>query len=50
MLIGGLRIKSAGVDGHRAGICIHAMDESVCDYDIRIEHCSITNFYRVADM
>jgi len=46
--IGGLRIVSNAVNGSRAGLFINAMDKSVCDYDIRIEHCSIKGFYRVA--
>lgn len=46
--IGGLRFTSKAYDSHRAGLFISAMDESVCDFDIRIEHCSIGNFYRVA--
>ena len=48
--LGGLRVLSQSVDDHRAGILISAMNEKVCDYDIRIEHCSINNFYKVADM
>ena len=46
LTIGGLRFVCRTVDGHRAGIFINAMD-SVCDYDIQIENCSITNFYQV---
>ena len=46
--IGGLRVMSRAVNGHRAGVMISAMDESVCDYDIRIEHCAVKNFYRIA--
>ena len=36
-------------DDHRVGLFLNAMDEDVCDYDIQIVHCSIKNFYRVAN-
>ena len=45
--ISGLRIVSRAVNGHRAGIMINAMD-SICDYDIQIDHCDIHNFYKAA--
>lgn len=47
--IGGLRIVSRSADGHRAGVMVRAMEESLCDYDIRIEHCSAVGFYKVAE-
>ena len=46
MRICGLKFTSKAGD-HRAGVFINAMDD-ICDYDIRIEHCGISNFYRVA--
>ena len=49
-LIGGLRIVGRSVDGHRAGTLIRAIDQNVCDYDIRVEHCSFTNFYLLFEM
>ena len=45
--IGGIKFYCEA-DDHRVGTFINAMDEDVCDYDIRIEHCSIKNFYKVA--
>lgn len=46
LTISGLRFVSRAADGHRAGIFLNAMDDSVCDYDIQIDRCSIKNFYQ----
>lgn len=46
--IAGLRFISKAVNSHRAGILINAMDESICDYDIRMDNCSIKNYYKVS--
>ena len=32
---------------HRIGLFLKARDEDLCDYDIRIEQCSVKNFYRI---
>ena len=47
---GGIRFISQTVDGDKAGILFKATDEDICDYDIRVDHCGISAFYRVADM
>jgi len=48
LTISGLHIISRTINGNRAGILVDAMDESVCDYDLRIEQCHINKFYKVA--
>lgn len=45
--VSGLRFISRTLNGFRAGILFNAMDENVCDYDIRIDHCYVTKFYKV---
>lgn len=45
--IGGIRFNCKAVGGRRVGIFLNAMDD-ICDYDIKLDHCCVTGFYRVA--
>jgi len=47
--IGGLRFVSENEGNSRLGLFASAMNEALCDYDIKIDRCAIKSFYRVCN-